>query len=162
MIFPGVSSKYLRHELARHKRNASHVVLFNYRCQGQNQALWESFGVRVHGRGEHSIDGVKYFEQLLQDGKLYGVEEVNVPKQCILIEKARVYKDAQEVIVHRDHRDLSQYTRPGTRDLNGSELLQVHEHGQNWHISLIVSSKGAIWGDDSEDLRFIVLHGELR
>ena len=31
-----------------------------------------------------------------------------------------------------------------------------------WHISLIVSSKGAIWGDDSEDLRFIVLHGELR
>ena len=30
------------------------------------------------------------------------------------------------------------------------------------HISLIVSSKGAIWGDDSEDLRFIVLHGELR
>ena len=31
-----------------------------------------------------------------------------------------------------------------------------------WHISLIVSSKGAIWGDDSVDLRFIVLHGELR
>ena len=30
------------------------------------------------------------------------------------------------------------------------------------HISLIVSSKGAIWGDDSVDLRFIVLHGELR
>ena len=30
------------------------------------------------------------------------------------------------------------------------------------HISLIVSSKGPIWGDDSEDLRFIVLHGELR
>ena len=30
------------------------------------------------------------------------------------------------------------------------------------HISLIVSSKGAIWGDDSEDLRFIVLHVELR
>ena len=34
--------------------------------------------------------------------------------------------------------------------------------GDNVHISLIVSSKGAIWGDDSEDLRFIVLHGELR
>ena len=33
---------------------------------------------------------------------------------------------------------------------------------ETWHISLIVSSKGAIWGDDSEDLRFIVLHGELR
>ena len=59
--------------------------------------------MRVHGRGEHSIDGVKYFEQLLQDGKLYSVEEVNVPKQCILIEKARVYKDDQEVIVHRDY-----------------------------------------------------------
>ena len=35
-------------------------------------------------------------------------------------------------------------------------------HGHGRHISLIVSSKGAIWGDDSEDLRFIVLHGELR
>ena len=34
--------------------------------------------------------------------------------------------------------------------------------GDNVHISLIVSSKEAIWGDDSEDLRFIVLHGELR
>ena len=33
---------------------------------------------------------------------------------------------------------------------------------QGRHISLIVSSKGAIWGDDSEDLRFIVLHVELR
>ena len=30
------------------------------------------------------------------------------------------------------------------------------------HISLIVSSKVPIWGDDSVDLRFIVLHGELR
>ena len=35
-------------------------------------------------------------------------------------------------------------------------------HQATLHISLIVSSKGAIWGDDSVDLRFIVLHGELR
>ena len=104
------------------------MVLFNFRCHGQNLALWGSFGVRVHGRGEHSIDGVKYFEQLLQDGKLYGVEEVLVPKQCIL-----VHKDLQEAIVHRD---LSQYTRPGIRDLNGSELLQVHERDQNWVVRL--------------------------
>ena len=30
------------------------------------------------------------------------------------------------------------------------------------HISLIVSSNVTIWGDDSVDLRFIILHGELR
>ena len=30
------------------------------------------------------------------------------------------------------------------------------------HISLIVPSNVTIWGDDSVDLRFIVLHGELR
>ena len=35
--FSRSTSKYLRHELARHKRTSAHVVLFNYRCQGQKQ-----------------------------------------------------------------------------------------------------------------------------
>ena len=39
--------------------------------------------------------------------------------------------------------------------------LLTEKPSHNRHISLIVSSKGAIWGDDSVDLRFIVLHGEL-
>ena len=31
-----------------------------------------------------------------------------------------------------------------------------------WHLSLIVSSKTTIWGENSEDLIFIGLHAELR
>ena len=47
-----------------------------------------------------------------------------------------------------------------------AELVALYQQasmsGVTWHISLIVPSNVTIWGDDSVDLRFIVLHGELR
>ena len=47
-------------------------------------------------------------------------------------------------------------------DASGPVAHHSNQDELAWHISLIVSSKVTIWRDDSEDLRFIVLHVELR
>ena len=58
-------------------------------------------------------------------------------------------------LLHRSHRLVPQWGDPLRVGFVSGALLRRH-------ISLIVSSKGAIWVDDSVDVRFIVLYGELR
>ena len=133
--FSGVTSLYLKHEIARLKRDSSHAVLFNFHCQGKNSdPTWlEDFGVSVSGRhGRNSIDGVKYFERVLQDGRKYGAHEVLIPKKLILIRRVSVHPDLEKITLHED---LSKYTKPGTRELNGSEVLQVNERGEYWVVT---------------------------
>ena len=132
-MFTGIPSLYLRHELGRLKRDPSHLLLFRYRCQGQDSLLWQKLGVGVHGRGTNSIDGVKYFEQLLLDGRKYGAHEVLVPKTLIIIKSVTLHQNIGKTLVHQD---LSRYTRPGTRALNGSEIIEVTERGKYWVITL--------------------------
>ena len=96
--FSGVTSLYLKHEIARLKRDPSHAVLFNFYCQGKNSdPTWlEDFGVSVSGRhGRNSIDGVKYFERVLQDGGKYGAHEVLIPKKLILVRRVSVHPDLE-------------------------------------------------------------------
>ena len=130
-FFPGISSPYLRHELARHQRDPTHVVLFNFRGRVPNYL--DKYGVKVHGRVENSIDGVKYFHLLLQDGKKYCAQEVLVPKKCVLIDHVTVHQDLESVPVHQD---LSAHTKPSVCDLNGSELIEVSEADEHWVVRL--------------------------
>ena len=89
--------------------------------------------MKVSGRSENSIDGVKYFEHLLQDGGKFNAQEILIPKKLILVKSVTVPQDLGKVTVHQD---LSHYTKPGTHDLNGSEIIQVHEQEEHWVVSL--------------------------
>ena len=72
--FSGISSPFLKHELARHMRHPSHIVLFNLRGN-QACSVAENFGLKVSGS---ALDGAKYFQLLLNDARKFGVEEILV------------------------------------------------------------------------------------
>ena len=72
--FSGISSPFLKHELARHMRHPSHIVLFNLRWK-QACSVAEQFGLKVSGS---ALDGAKHFQLLLNDARNFGVEEILV------------------------------------------------------------------------------------
>ena len=121
-LFPGITSPFLKHELARLHRDTSHLVLFNLRGRSRKPA-WSDKGVKFHGKGEGCINGVRHYEAILLDAQRYGAEQVLVPKRAILAGS-------------EDHDDVSQFTKPRLRDWSGVEVLQVEESEHDWVVSL--------------------------
>ena len=111
-IFSDNPSPFMRHEIARHTKHPSHVVLFNFRG-GARVSIKQGWGVKVSGCPDTvgAIDGVEYLAGVLENAETFNVGEVLVPKKVVMMGLC--------------HEDLSAYTKPNSRDYHGKQRYQV-------------------------------------
>ena len=147
-IFSDNPSPFMRHEIARHTKHPSHVVLFNFRG-GARVSIKQGWGVKVSGCPDTvgAIDGVEYLAGVLENAETFNVGEVLVPKKVVMMGLC--------------HEDLSAYTKPNSRDYQGKQRYQVSERGDFWIVSNLNESpkKSRMSSGEGENIVIVRMSG---